>query len=119
MTPHTEKGFTLIELITVIGIIGVLAAIAIPVFAQYRDRAYDADTKSHLHNVYLACKSYWADEGSASDCTVAVVSDPDYGYTQTTKISIAVLGQEMAFNGSASHTDSVNTYSIDSLGTIG
>ena len=118
MTLHNKKGFTLIELIIVIGIIGVLAAIAIPVFAQYKDRAYAADTKSHLHNVYLACKSYWADEGSASDCTVAVVSDPNYGYTQTTQISIAVLGQEMAFNGTATHIDSSNTYSIDSVGSI-
>ena len=57
MTLRNKKGFTLIELIVVIGIISVLAAIAIPVFAQYKERAYDSDVKSHLHNIFLACKS--------------------------------------------------------------
>ncbi len=118
MTLRNTKGFTLIELLTVIAVIGVLAAIAIPVFAQYKTRAYDSDTKSHLHNIFLACKSYWADEGSAADCTIADISVADYGYTQTTKISIAVSGGEISFNGTATHTDSVNTYTIDSLGSI-
>jgi type IV pilus assembly protein PilA len=118
MSLRNKKGFTLIELLTVIGIIGVLAAIAIPRYNQYKARAYDSDTHSHLHNVFLACKSYWADEGSASDCTVTDISVADYGYTQTTKISIAAGGGEISFNGSATHSDSGNTYTIDSLGSI-
>ncbi len=118
MTLLNKKGFTLIELLVVIGIIGILAAISIPIFAQYKDRAYDSDTKSHLHNIFLACKGYWADEGSASDCTVAVADDPEYGYTQTGNMSIAASGGEIAFNGIASHADSGNTYTINSMGSI-
>ena len=113
-----NKGFTLIELLIVISIIGVLAAIAIPVFAQYKERAYGSDVKSHLHNIYLACKSYWTDEGSASDCTVPTASGTNYGYTQTTKITIVATGGEINFTGTASHSDSTNTYTIDSLGSI-
>jgi type IV pilus assembly protein PilA len=118
MTLHNKKGFTLIELLTVIGIIGVLATIAIPVFAQYKERAYDSDIKSHLHNIYLACKGYWNDEGSASNCTVPVTSATAYGYTQTTKITIVASGGEITFAGTASHADSTNTFSIDSVGSI-
>ena len=59
-----EEGFTLIELLIVIAIIGILAAIAIPQFNQYKARAHDTASKSDLHNLYLACKAFWADNGS-------------------------------------------------------
>ena len=113
-----NKGFTLIELLTVIAIIGVLSAIAIPVFAQYKERAYDSDVKSHLHNIFLACKSYWADEGSNSNCDVTIASGTNYGYTQTTQISISASGQEITFTSTASHADSSSLYTINSLGQI-
>ncbi|MBT5985787.1 MAG: prepilin-type N-terminal cleavage/methylation domain-containing protein, partial [Nitrospina sp.] len=64
-----EGGFTLIELLIVIAIIGILAAIAIPQFNQYKARAYDTASKSDLHNIYLACKAYWSDNGSDQSCT--------------------------------------------------
>lgn len=118
MALGNKKGFTLIELIVVIGIIGVLAAIAIPFYAQYKERAYDSDTKSHLHNIYLACKGYWNDEGSASNCTVPIASGTNYGYLQTGSISIATSGTEFTFNGTASHKDSTNSFTIDWVGNI-
>ena len=113
-----SKGFTLIELLIVIAIIGILAAISIPIFAQYKERAYDSDVKSHLHNIFLACKSYWTDEGSASNCTVPIASGTSYGYLQTTKITIVATGGEIDFTGTASHSDSTNTFTIDELGSI-
>ena len=118
MNLNNKKGFTLIELLTVIGIIGILAAIAIPVFAQYKTRAYDSDTKSHLHNVFLACESYWVDNGSTSNCTLSIASRTSYGYTQTNDITIAANGNELTFTASASHAQSTSTFTMDSLGTI-
>ena len=63
-----EEGFTLIELLIVIAIIGILAAIAIPQFNQYKARAYDTASKADLHNIYLACKAFWSDNGSDQSC---------------------------------------------------
>ncbi len=56
-----EKGFTLIELLIVMTIIGILAAIAIPQFASYRIRAFDADAMSALHTASLAQEAYYTD----------------------------------------------------------
>lgn len=58
----TKKGFTLIELLVVIAIIGILAAIAIPQFAKYRQNAYNAAANSDIRNAKTALESYFADK---------------------------------------------------------
>jgi prepilin-type N-terminal cleavage/methylation domain-containing protein len=56
-----RKGFTLIELLIVVVIIGILAAIAIPKFANTKEKAYIAAMKSDLRNAVTAQESYFAD----------------------------------------------------------
>src|SRR5438067_9606066 len=56
-----EGGFTLIELLVVIIIIGILAAIAIPVFLNQRQKGYDAQAKSDLRNMATAEETYLTD----------------------------------------------------------
>src|SRR3989442_2057189 len=69
MTPHQKsplgrlvqmnrKGFTLIELLIVVVIIGILAAIAIPKFANTKEKAYLASMKSNLRNLVTAQQSH-------------------------------------------------------------
>ncbi len=72
----TEKGFTLIELMIVVAIIGILAAIAIPQFSSYRVKAFNAAALSDLHTVKLAEESQYADsqtygKTAAASATVA------------------------------------------------
>jgi type IV pilus assembly protein PilA len=61
MNRKDEKGFTLIELMIVIAIIGILAAIAIPQFSAYRNRAYNAGALSDLKNAITAQEAYFVD----------------------------------------------------------
>jgi len=56
-----EKGFTLIELMIVVAIIGILAAIAIPQFASYRVKAFNAAATTDLRNAKLAEEGLYAD----------------------------------------------------------
>jgi len=56
-----EKGFTLIELLIVVAIIGILAAIAIPQFAQYRQKAFDSAAQSDLKTMRTELEGYYTD----------------------------------------------------------
>ena len=57
----SEKGFTLIELLIVVAIIGILAAIAIPQFSSYRQKAYNSAATSDIKNLKTGMEAYYAD----------------------------------------------------------
>lgn len=82
-----EKGFTLIELLIVVAIIGILAAIAIPQFAAYRQRAFNGSAQSDLRNVKTAEESLFADNqtyGITQNATLLAVTGGGAGGTVLT-----------------------------------
>ena len=114
-----EKGFTLIELLIVISIIGILAALAIPQFSQYKERAYNSTTKADLQNLFLACKAYWVDNASSDECTLASATSLKYGLIQSSDVTLAITnGTEDSFEATASHSSSETSYKIDSTGNV-
>ena len=64
-----RKGFTLIELLIVVVIIGILAAIAIPKFANSKNKAYVTAMKSDLRNLVTAEEAFFSDSTYYTDAT--------------------------------------------------
>jgi type II secretion system protein G len=64
---RNQKGFTLMELMIVIVIIGVLAAVGVPAYKGYTDRAKKAACDAQIKTVKTAVGMYYADEGEYPD----------------------------------------------------
>jgi type IV pilus assembly protein PilA len=105
-----EGGFTLIELLVVIIIIGILAAIAIPIFLQQRNKGYDAAAKSDLKGMQIAEESYLTDFNTYSTTTAPLVSQE--GFIASPNVTDVVVGTVGANSWCVSATgqDSVTWY---------
>jgi prepilin-type N-terminal cleavage/methylation domain-containing protein len=108
-----KKGFTLIELLIVVVIIGILAAIAIPKFANTKEKAYVASMKSDLRNLVTAQEAYFSDNNSnyASSTTVLGTNYKASSGVTVTIASVTATG----WKATSSHASTTKTCAI-SLG---
>jgi len=82
---NKKKGFTLIELLIVVAIIAILAAIAIPQFASYRVKGYNAAASSDIRNGKTAEEALFADfQGYGTSSTAAATVNGTTGAVVTT-----------------------------------
>jgi prepilin-type N-terminal cleavage/methylation domain-containing protein len=101
LTRNNHKGFTLIEVMVVVAIIGILAAIAIPTFLSYRTKGQDSVA-------IAAAKNFW-------DAAMAYFGDSESTGTQITRAQLQAMGQLAAnpeVNGDPTITDNAGKIAV-------
>ena len=94
-----SHGFTLIELLIVVVIIGILAAIAIPKFANTKSKAYVTAMKSDLRNLVTAEEAFFSDSSKYSTSLTAI------NFKQSTGVGVPVIAVGAGFwSATVTHT---------------
>jgi type IV pilus assembly protein PilA len=109
MTRTNEKGFTLIELMIVIAIIGILAAIAIPNFISYRNKAFCSATESDANGIAAAISDYFAIPSHTATPT-------GLAYTTTNLNTYTITGTDPNLNITITVTDASGRCPADYTG---
>ena len=118
-----DEGFTLIELLVVIIIIGILAAIAIPVFLNQRQKGWEAAVKSDLRNAATAQETYLTESNSYLAGDVAALSGMGFKYSDAKNYSasgavitaLTLDNRKYCLNATAASGKSFNYSSPDGL----
>jgi type IV pilus assembly protein PilA len=95
---RNRKGFTLIELMIVVAIIGILAAIAIPNFLRFQAKSKQSEARELLSSVYTAEVSYFAEQN-----TYAVLTTAGFTPASTPKVYTNIMAS-LTFTGGTSFT---------------
>ena len=110
-----RKGFTLIELLIVVVIIGILAAIAIPKFANTKEKAYVASMKSDLRNLVTAQEAYFSDNNSSYAASTGAMGT---NYKASSGVTVTMGAVTATGWGATSlHTSTAKTCAITVGGT--
>jgi type IV pilus assembly protein PilA len=104
-----NEGFTLIELMIVIAIIGILAAIAIPQFSAYRTRSYNSAAEADLRNAATAQEAYYVDNSTYVQNPYNLYGSV-YGFYTSSGVQVTGQAGATQYSMTSLHTSGNKTY---------
>jgi len=110
---HSD-GFTLVELLVVVAIVGILASVAVPQYAAYRQRGFDARAQSDLRNAAIAQEANFAVNEAYVSCTDADCATQLPGFRRSDGVSITMTADGAGFVGTARHAQGSRGWTYDS-----
>lgn len=118
-TSKQDKGFTLIELLVVVVIIGILAAIAIPVFLNQREKAQEAGVKSDLKNAATLMETEYVDNQAYPANTAALTALPGFKVSDGNDIAVVgTPGEAFCLSGALDGGAAIFWYDSDNGGLV-
>jgi len=111
-----NEGFTLIELMIVIAIIGILAAIAIPQFSAYRTRSYNAAAEADLRNAATAQEAYYVDKQTYVAAPQTNLTGSTYGFYTSQGVTVDGTAGTQLYTMTALNSSGNKTYTLTGPG---
>ena len=107
-----RAGFTFAELMVVVLFLGILAAMAVPRFREFKDRAYLATMQSDLGNLRIAQEEYWAQHATYATDTAAL------GVRITAHVNVAISSADLigGYTAIATHHNVPGKHCVTAMG---
>jgi len=100
---HSQRGFSLIELLVVMGIMSTLVAVALPRYASYRATAYDSRAETDLRSVAMAEEAYFLENDKYLACADASCASLPGIKRLSAGVTLSVTTTETGFVGTSQH----------------
>jgi type IV pilus assembly protein PilA len=115
MLSHTARGFTMIELLVVMGILSALIAVALPKYSSYRAHAFDSRAEMDLRSVAMAEEAYFLESEAYVSCSGQACSALPGIQKLSEGVQLNVTASEGGFIGKSLHPrGSGKTFTWDS-----
>ena len=118
MKKFSKKGFTLIELMIVVAIIGILAAIAIPNFMKFQAKSKQSEAKGNLKGIFTAQKSFYQEKNRYSAFVGTIGFAPERGNRYAYYLGeggASMIDRSTAADATPAQMKTANGFSVDTF----